>query len=576
MGKRKKKRQLKDSVLAIRETLATHDMPMTVLAPGGRIQVQWDKKANATAMGQLAFFGEFLETTGLFDRWVEGCPLHYTSPNAPTVRNVLGTWLLSILDGQRRYAHVASLRGDAVAPEILGLTKIIGDESLRRALGHIAPAPKASAQGANGIIKALTASQKDSGENQLDEDEKRRQAQLALAEAWMKNALLESVQHALARNWILDIDTTVKTLYGKQSGAQVGYNPRKPGRPSHAIHTYWVANLRLVLHAHVQDGTAQSSAETLPGLLETLSSLPKEQWPKLVRGDCGFGNERMMRALEDLNQFYLFKLKQSSNVKKLIERQWQRKDAWQDVGQGWEAREDQLSLTGWSCARRVIVMRQAVRADLVATSPESVKAKATSSKGKKHELEQQLSLHFIDENEPAKLWKYAVLVTNSDYSVAAMGQLYRDRADCENGFDELKNQWGWGGYSTQDIERCNLAARAVALVYNWWSWYVRLANPDGRLEAITSRPLLLAAVGRITTHSGQTRVLLAITHAAADKVKALVANIREGLQHVLVIAPQLPQPQRWKVLVRYIVDKIFEANARKTAKTTAPPGLAPV
>ena len=38
------------------------------------------------------------------------------------------------------------------------------------------------------------------------------------------------------------------------------------------------------------------------------------------------------------------------------------------------------------------------------------------------------------------------------------------------------------------IERCALTARAVALIYNWWSWYVRLAHPKTRLEAITSRP----------------------------------------------------------------------------------------
>jgi hypothetical protein len=38
------------------------------------------------------------------------------------------------------------------------------------------------------------------------------------------------------------------------------------------------------------------------------------------------------------------------------------------------------------------------------------------------------------------------LVSNSNYELKAIGQLYRDRADCENGFDELKNQWGWGGY----------------------------------------------------------------------------------------------------------------------------------
>jgi hypothetical protein len=114
----------------------------------------------------------------------------------------------------------------------------------------------------------------------------------------------------------------------------------------------------------------------------------------------------------------------------------------------------------------------------------------------------QPELQFLDPSETTKVWEYAVLVTNADYSLEAMGQLYRDRADCENGFDELKNQWGWGGYTTQDLERCNLSARAVALIYNWWSWYVRLAHPKARLEAITSRPLLLAGVARLTQHAG--------------------------------------------------------------------------
>ncbi|MHB1673818.1 MAG: hypothetical protein ACYCSP_06160, partial [Acidobacteriaceae bacterium] len=40
---------------------------------------------------------------------------------------------------------------------------------------------------------------------------------------------------ALDAPWILDIDTTIKTLFGKQSGAEVSYNPHKPGRPSHAF-----------------------------------------------------------------------------------------------------------------------------------------------------------------------------------------------------------------------------------------------------------------------------------------------------------------------------------------------------
>lgn len=54
--------------------------------------------------------------------------------------------------------------------------------------------------------------------------------------------------------WILDMDTTVKPLYGKQEGAVVGYNPQKPGRPSHSYHTYSIANLRLILDVEVEAG----------------------------------------------------------------------------------------------------------------------------------------------------------------------------------------------------------------------------------------------------------------------------------------------------------------------------------
>src|SRR5215470_13825954 len=50
--------------------------------------------------------------------------------------------------------------------------------------------------------------------------------------------------------------------------------------------------------------------------------------------------------------------------------------------------------------------------------------------------------------------------------ILTLGQLYRDRADCENAFDELKNHWGWGGFTT-----CRLLAASVALIYNWWSLF---------------------------------------------------------------------------------------------------------
>jgi hypothetical protein len=41
-----------------------------------------------------------------------------------------------------------------------------------------------------------------------------------------------------------------------------------------------------------------------------------------------------------------------------------------------------------------------------------------------------------------QVWERAVLVTNCSRALDAFCQLYRDRADCDNGLDEIKNQWG--------------------------------------------------------------------------------------------------------------------------------------
>jgi hypothetical protein len=507
---------------------------LRVDTPGGRFQVRWDEGGSATALGQLAFFAEFLEVSGLFAGWVAGCPMAYTSPNAPAVVDVLGTWLLSILDGQRRYAHVAGLRGDEVAPQILGMNKIVSDESLRRALAHLAP---------------------DQPKRCGEEERATRAAQLAKSAAWMDAALDESTHEALHTDWILDIDTTVKLLYGHQAGAEVGYNPTKPGRPSHTLHTYWIGNIRLVLDVEVQSGKAGAAKHSLPRLRLLIERLTPDERPALVRGDNAFGNEGVMGEMEAIGQRYLFKLRQTAGVKRLIERQW-RQGEWRNVGQGFDAVDGELQLTGWTRARRVVVLRRRVKGGLVA-----------EAKGD----DPQQALHFVDSSDKVKLWEYAVLVTNTDYSLEAMGQLYRDRADCENGFDELKNQWGWGGYTTHDLERCNLSARAVALIYNWWSWYVRLAHPKTRLEAITSRPMLLSGVARLTEHAGQSRLLLTLTHAAGDQIKAMIANIRKGLDHVLASAPQLPKANRWRALVRYIVNRIIVAKP----KNSSPFGLAP-
>jgi hypothetical protein len=114
-------------------------------------------------------------------------------------------------------------------------------------------------------------------------------------------------------------------------------------------------------------------------------------------------------------------------------------------------------------------------------------------------------------SDQLEVYEYSVLITSLAHEILSIAQLYRDRADAENNFDELNNHWGWGGFTTQDLKRCRAMARITALIYNGWRLFVRLANPDQHTEAITSRPLMLYAIGKQTRHAGQNRLTISST-----------------------------------------------------------------
>jgi len=139
----------------------------------GRVHVEWDDGAPVTPFGQLPFFIEFIKQGGLFDSLIADCPLVYTSPNAPRKRDVLGTILLSVLAGHHRYAHMTTVRCDAVNPQLLGMTQTVSEDAVRRGLGKI-------------------------------EDE--------AGASWVQGHLDYTTRPLLSEPWILDIDTTVKPL----------------------------------------------------------------------------------------------------------------------------------------------------------------------------------------------------------------------------------------------------------------------------------------------------------------------------------------------------------------------------
>jgi hypothetical protein len=257
-----------------------------------------------------------------------------------------------------------------------------------------------------------------------------------------------------------------------------------------------------------------------------------------LRGDIGIASEGVMREAEGRGLDYLFKLRLTKNVKRLIERTFS-KGGWSDAGQGWQGREEELRLAGWSRQRRVIVLRRRLKKDSMVASA--------------RDEANQLRLSFPEVDDEVAIHEYTVLVTSLEAEALTIAQLYRDRADCENVFDELKNQWGWGGFTTHDLKRCRLSARMVALVYNWWNIFVRLAEPDKHLEAITSRPLLLAGIAERTRHSRQTTLRIASTHGRARWAQSVLTGVARFLRSVIDAAEQLTPDQRWTRVLAHAV-----------------------
>jgi hypothetical protein len=290
------------------------------------------------------------------------------------------------------------------------------------------------------------------------------------------------------------------------------------------------------MEVEVQAGNQTAASFAQPGLWELLDGLPQQSQPQFLRGDCNWGTERAMEGAEQRGMAYLFKLKQSANVKKLIGKLF-RDDEWVDAGQTWQGLNAELQLSGWSQKRRVAVLRRPLR-EAVAAGKKSAQKAA-----------KQLNLDLPEAAHQGVLYEYAVLVTSLKDEVRTIAQHYRDRGDSENNFDELKNQWGWAGFTTHDRKRCQIMARITALVYNWWTIFMRLGIPDKHAEAITSRPLALHGIARKTRHSNQTTVEVTSTHAKAGLIAEALTKVSAFLKRIKETAEQLPKDSRWRLIL---------------------------
>ncbi len=130
---------------------------------------------------------------------------------------------------------------------------------------------------------------------------------------------------------------------------------------------------------------------------------------------------------------------------------------------------------------------------------------------------------------------------------------------------------GWAGFTTRDLARCRTMARFIALVYNWWNLFVRLAEPDKHLEAIASRPLLHSAIAERSRRPRQTTLCVASSRAKAGWVANVLSGIARFLRELTRNAEQSTADQCWRQILSYaVLSWLGGRHLRSPPRLTAP------
>ena len=425
-----------------------------------------------TPYGGLVPWAAFTKHLGMVEQLAEDCPVQRTSPNAAPVYDVLQSFMLTALTDGRRFSHVERLREDPTIPELFGMEAVVSDDTVRRFFKSVDP---------------------------------------VLGAEWMARHV-QPMWGALPERIIMDWDSTVQPKYGHQEGAVVGYNPGKPGRRSFHPLLGVVAHTRLCPAYRFRSGDTVTATQWHAAMEDAQRWLGERKvW--LNRGDLGLGHDAVMAWHEERadRPHFLFKLKLTRGVRTAL--QEVPEASWQGpASQGaWQVAEGSLRLLGWPRSRRVIFARQ-----LQGTVPAA-----------KHG-------EFWDQTKH----EFAVYVTNLalDYNGWQIQQLYRERADTENVFDELKNQWGFSGFCAKARATTELAARLLLMVYNLWVLFVRFIVPHRHTEAKRGRRWFLLIAARLVQSGRQKEVQISVRGGWAQQLRDGYVRLYEWIR---TTAPQL-------------------------------------
>lgn len=246
------------------------------------------------------------------------------------------------------------------------------------------------------------------------------------------------------RRVLLDLDSTVLTLYGHQEKARVGYNPYKRGRPSYHPLVCFESQTRDFWHGELRPGDAHTATGTVWLLRACFAKLPATARQIRVRADAGFYDYTVIREIEAHRGKFVIVAKETKPLKALVPGL-----RYTEVRRGVAVAECQYQPHRWPRPYRFIVVRK--------TLPD--------------EESPQTTLFIVGR------YTYHAYVTNFRIWPHAVYRFYNQRAAMENIVKELKYDYPLAKIPTGQFAANEAYFHLLLFAYNLMNWWKRLCLP---------------------------------------------------------------------------------------------------
>jgi hypothetical protein len=294
---------------------------------------------------------------------------------------------------------------------------------------------------------------------------------------------------------ILDLDSTVVTVFGRQEGAAVGYNPRYRGKRSYDPLVCLEANSSLLWDAELRPGNAGTWAGSVEVLASCFLAIPTEIREWRVRADAGFGFNPVLEMLELRGAQYAVVARMTASLKRALGGL-----RYQRMNSRWEISEFEHRPSDWRQGRRCVVARRPIE-----------------------ESETEPTLFNLQR------YLYRAWITNLPLTAAGVWHFYDGRAGMEPRIRELREDFALRKIPTHGFVANALYLEVVRLAYNLVTAFQRscLPEPWQNLTLSKLRHRLFWLPGQLTRPQNRPTLRLAKLAAVAGWTDKILTRVRK-------------------------------------------------